>query len=123
MTDTLELTWGDGEHRFRLPIGQLRELQDKCSAGPQRILMRLSSMDWRIEDVREVIRLGLIGGGKTPSDAHMLVVRYVDERPLMESRLPAQAILMKALIGDPDDQPGELPAEKVETPTPTPMAE
>lgn len=108
---TLELEWGDGEHKFALPIGQLRELQDKCDAGPNRILQRLSGVDWRIDDIREVMRLSLIGGGMKPTEAHTLCVRYVDNRPMLESRLHAQAILMKALVGDPTDIVGKKEAD------------
>lgn len=117
MSDSsIDLDWGDGHHKFALPIGQLRELQDKCDAGPNRILQRLSGIDWRIDDIREVMRLSLIGGGMKPTDAHLLCVRYVDNRPLMESRLHAQAILLKALVGDPDDPVGKNQADQPTTP-------
>lgn len=108
---TIELVWGDGPQRFRLPIGQLRELQDKCDSGPGRILARLGGIDWKIDDIRETIRLGLIGGGKTPTEAYTLVSRYIDARDggLMESRQHAQIILMKALVGDQSDPVGEHP--------------
>lgn len=116
----IEMVWGDGPQRFDLPIGQLRELQDKCDVGPQRLLARLGSQDWRIDDIRETIRLGLIGGGKNPTEAYLLVKRYIDDRRggLMESRSHAQVILMKALVGDPSDPVGEpLTAETPEQET------
>jgi hypothetical protein len=115
----IDLIWGDGEQKFALPIGQLRELQNKCDAGPAKVLGRLGSTEWFIDDIRETIRLGLIGGGKTPAEAHMLVVRYIDERPggLMESRLVAQVALMKALVGDPSDPVGEPQAAETATAT------
>jgi hypothetical protein len=109
---TLELEWGDGLHKFALPIGQLRELQDKLDSGPNRILQRLAGVDWKIDDIREVMRLGLIGGGMRPVEAHVLCGRYVDNRPYMESRLHAQAILMKALVGDPTDEVGKKEADQ-----------
>lgn len=108
----VSFAWGDGEHTFRLAIGQLRELQEKCNAGPAEILARLSGATWRVDDLRETIRLGLIGGGKSPTDAHLLVVRYVDAVPLFDSVAPAQAILMAALVGAPGDQPGKPKAGK-----------
>lgn len=101
----IELTWGDGEHRFRLAIGQLRELQDKCKCGPQEIADRLRLGTWRVDDIRETIRLGLIGGGKTPLEALTLVVRYVDGRPWAESTLVAFGIISAAIWGVPEDQP------------------
>lgn len=101
------LTWGDGEHVFRLAIGHLRELQDKTGTGPFAILKRLLDGSWRVDDAREIIRLGLIGGGMTPIDALLLVKRYVDERPIMESIAPAQIVLGRALMGDTDDDVGK----------------
>jgi hypothetical protein len=112
---TITLTWGDGEHRFRLAIGQLRELQEKADAGPAEIVDRLSSGRWRIDDVRETIRLGLIGGGMAPGDAYRLTVRYVDERPWLENVRPAQAVLMAALVGAPDEPVGKAEAAEAET--------
>lgn len=107
----IEFDWGDGRHRFRLAIGQLRELQDKCSAGPAQILQRLQDRTWRIDEPREIIRLGLIGGGMMPTQAIALVVRYFDERPFNENIIPAFNILASALVGVPDDQPKQGSSE------------
>lgn len=148
----IDLVWGDGEHKFDLPIAQLRELQEKCDAGPADILARLvlvhpavfgrgaplpenyQGIDaedlfrvdttsyfavrglgsgWRVDDVIEVIRLGLIGGGKSPAEAYSLVDRYIVKRPqdLADNRQTAAIVLTKALVGDPSDPVGEPPAE------------
>lgn len=104
---SVELNWADGSHRFRLPIGQLRELQEKCNAGPMEILNRLILKTWRVDDVRETIRLALIGGGMVPDKALALTIRYVEARPWFENVPIAQAILMAAVIGVPGDQPGK----------------
>jgi hypothetical protein len=112
------LTWGDGEHLFRLPIGQLRELQDKCDAGPAQIMMRLVSHTWRVDDILQPIRLGLIGGGKSPTDALLLVRRYVEERPLAENITVAAEIIAAAISGDPKedgDTAKKAPATKEAT--------
>ncbi|GHC61629.1 gene transfer agent family protein [Limoniibacter endophyticus] len=156
MTQTHEDILGGVKRKFRLPIGELRELQEKCEAGPATILARLMSYqpnatkrpepsdythgdadpdyiadfnvysmlrsfggDWRVDDIRETIRLGLIGGGTTPTDAYIAVARYIDTRPLWEHAGLACAILLKALTGDKDDDPGKAP---VETTTPTEAA-
>jgi len=97
--------WGDAEHEFRLAIGQLRELQDKTNSGPPTIFQRLLMKTWFVDDIRETIRLGLIGGGMKPLDALALVINYVDNRPLMENVDAAIEILGAALVGVPDDQP------------------
>lgn len=105
---SITFDWADGEHTFRLAIGHLRELQDKTDCGPMQVFDRLSSKSWRVDDVREVIRLGLIGGGMKPLDALVLTKRYVDEQGinLVENALAAQNILLAALVGVRDDQVG-----------------
>ncbi len=105
-----EITWAGGEHAFDLKIEHLRALQDRCDAGPEWILARLSNKQWHVNDVVDTIRLGLEGGGMEKTDARKLVQRYVEDRPLTLSVLTAQAVLMMALYGDPDDQPGEAGA-------------
>ncbi len=111
---SITLEWADGEeHVFRLPLGQLRELQEKTDCGPLFLFNRIIAGQWRIDGLRETIRLGLIGGGMEPAKAHTLVKRYVDDRPFTESIKPAQAILGAALIGAPDgEKPGKQKASK-----------
>lgn len=118
---SVSFDWADGHYRFRLPIEQLLELQVKCDAGPPEIHARLASARWRVEDLRETIRLGLIGGGLTPVKALELTRAYVDQRPLHESVNPAFAILTAALVGVPGDQPEEgAPSKKAGAETGTP---
>lgn len=105
-----DITWAGGEHPFDLKIEHLRALQDRCDAGPEWILARLSNKQWHVNDVVDTIRLGLEGGGMEKAEARKLVARYVEDRPLTLSVLTAQAVLMLALYGDPDDQPGEADA-------------
>jgi hypothetical protein len=107
MDGSVTRPWADMEQcRFKLGIGQLRELQEKTNSGPPEVFNRLGNHTWRVDDIRETIRLGLIGGGQVPPlDALAKVVRYVDNRPLMENAGIALSIIGAALIGDPMDQP------------------
>lgn len=101
----VELQWADGGpdgegYRFDISkIKQQRELEAKCDAGIQRIMQRLLSGDARVDDYRETIRLGLIGGGMAPVTATKLVVDYVDGRPRIESISVAVAVLMTLCTG------------------------
>jgi hypothetical protein len=96
--------FGDDEHTFRLAIGQLIELEEKRDAGAPLILNRLLSATWFVSDVREVIRLGLIGGGMPATDAIRLVKRYVEDVPSwQENALLATAVLGAALQGVEDE--------------------
>jgi len=155
MSKALKQEFGGAEREFRLGIGELRELQTKCEAGPATILARVMSYqpqaigmkrpnandyelgasdpdfiadfnvysllrtvgnDWRVDDVRETIRLGLIGAGATPTDASLAVARYVDVAGDWPANVGlAAAILLHALVGPQDDQVGKA---TVETETP-----
>lgn len=105
-----DIKFADGGYRFRLAIKQLRELEEKCGAGVMEIFHRLLDQKSRADDIRETLRLGLIGGGLEPQQALTLVIRYVDERPLMENIPTAQIVLGSAIFGVPGDQPGKTPA-------------
>lgn len=104
---TVEFDWADDHYEFRLAIGQLRELQEKCNCGPNELLGRLRQGTWRVDDIRETIRLGLIGAGKTPSEALKIVRTHVEMRPWLENVQPAQLILMAALMGVPEEPVGK----------------
>lgn len=106
--------WADGQYTFRLPIGQVRELEEKCGLGVYEIYLRMAARQWRFDHLRETIRLGLIGGGMSPVEALKLVQRYVDERPFIESVEPALRILGAGLVGPEEDQPLGKKAEAAE---------
>lgn len=104
------LKWANGNHTFRLGWGEIIMLQEECNAGPFEILMRLSRGTWRIQEIDAIIRLGLIGGGMTPSEALSLTEKYVRARPPMENLVFARGILGVAVQGNPDEAPGKDPA-------------
>lgn len=108
---SVELDFGDATYAFRLAWAQLIELQERCDAGPYVVLNRLYNGQWKVEDISNVIRLGLIGGGMTPVDALKKVRAYVEERPPLENVLIAQAILAVALQGAPEEKLGEAQGE------------
>lgn len=123
MLQSVTLPWGGEERRFALHIGELRALQTKCDAGPEEIAARLAptvtALDnevgfadavrlglvghWRIDDVRETILQGLIGGGLAPHDATVLVLTYVDGRPLRENTSTAYLVLLASIQGVPEE--------------------
>lgn len=112
----ITMDWADGTYTFRLAWAELAELQEQCDAGPFVILDRLQTRQWRIQDVSNVIRLGLIGGGMEPVKALKLVRSYVEARPPMENVIYASGILSAGLMGAPDEPPGEPKApNQIET--------
>lgn len=112
----ITIPWGDGEYSFRLGHRELYQLQEKCDAGPRRIAARLMLYDpmknpfgddYRTDDIRETIRLGLMGAGKTQGEALNLVMRFVDTQPLEENRIIAFKILEPAIWGSKDEPVGK----------------
>src|SRR5262245_43932089 len=100
----VELTWGDGEHKFNIAkLKCILELEEKCEVGVAEIYQRISTGKWRFNDIRETLRLGLIGAGMRPDQALRLINRYCDDRPWTESLLTAQAVLIAAMVGVPGD--------------------
>lgn len=116
---SIVLAWGDGDHRFRLPIGQLRELEEKRSGGLFELFDRMVRRTCRIDDIREIIRLGLIGGGIGQTDgmnakaAMELVDRYLDDWPRQDSWAAAVRIIDAAITCEGGEQVGKDDAEAV----------
>jgi hypothetical protein len=101
---SITIDWGDDTYDFRLGWGELAKLQEACDAGPFVILDRINNGACKLADISEVIRWGLVGGGKTPADALKLVRQYVEGRPPAENRLTAYAILSAGCYGAPEEQ-------------------
>lgn len=99
----ITMTWGDGEHYFRLGRKVIQELQEKTGKGPFALYRRIEAGDWTIQDLSETIRLGLIGGGMAPAEAAKLMKNYFDDTPLLQHWPAARNILLAALTGPPDD--------------------
>lgn len=104
---TVEFDWGDGPHRFRLGIKEARELEAKRDCGLYRLMHRIASGDWRVDDLRETIRIGMIGGGGSPEAVLNLIKRYFDEEPVAKQMEPALRILKAFSFGPDDEQVGK----------------
>ena len=73
-------------------------LERACDAGIFGIVHRLASHHGRLADIRETIRLGLMGGSDlSDAEATRLVMDAVDGRPLSEA-LPLAAEILNAVI-------------------------
>ena len=68
------IEWQGGEHDFCIsPLGHVLALEEACGCGVAQVYKRLVESVWSAKDVRETIRLALIGGGQTPEKALSLV--------------------------------------------------
>lgn len=102
-----EFVWGGDERTFRLGIGELLALQDKLGSGPEEIATRLRDGTWRLQDVQEIFRLGLIGAGEDAKKARALVDENIAPGRIRLSVLPALGIILSALMGDENDPVGK----------------
>lgn len=109
---SVTLTFLDGEdYVFRLAVGQLMKLQEARNCGPYEILLRLHGEGWRVEDITEVIRWGLVGGGMNEIRAKKMVREYVEHRPPMSAAAEAsplsiaQAVIHAGMIMPEEDDP------------------
>lgn len=137
--------WGDEDRTFRLGIGEWRKVQEKCDAGPPELARRLGGFvaakrqfpraplldlavsgglgAWNIDDVREPLLQGLIGGGLNPTEAGRLVRDLFDGRPLFESVPLALEVVLAGIIGPEDEPLGKSPGEAGPPPDLTSPAE
>lgn len=114
------LDFAGRRRNFELRIGEVGELERLCAAGVGAIYARLLVEQWRYDDVRETIRLGLMGGGVSEADAQMFVENYVDRGPKRAHVLLAAQILSAFIDGvAPPKDAGET-AEKSAPPATSP---
>jgi hypothetical protein len=117
----IELLFPDERRLYRLRVGELRQLQEKCGdRGPLEILSALTNGKWKVDDIIQPIRLGLIGGGMKLEDANRLVESTVHDGTFGEAAFFAIAILGAAITGPPDEKikmPKGANAGKMTTPT------
>ena len=85
--------------------------QANPKAGLLQILTAGGGGSWRVDDVREVLYRGLIGGGLDPTAAGRLMRDLHDERPLMENLPLALEVVLASLVGVEDEAVGEPQGE------------
>ena len=136
-----DIAFADGAYTFKLGLAQIAEIERKCDCGIGAIYGRVlkgryglgeGEVDplesaYRLTDLVEVIRQGLIGGGSamvdgatvkiTPARANQLVETYVfgvgDQRMALRSAWALAAAILMALIEGyepPKEEPGDGPA-------------
>ncbi|WP_417724211.1 gene transfer agent family protein [Salipiger sp.] len=74
--------FGDGLHTFALTDPMIAELERISDLGIGALYRRAVQMQFRLCDLTEIIRLGLIGGGAAPQDAMRLTDTYARNQPL-----------------------------------------
>lgn len=108
--------FGDAVYDFRLDIDGLRELQEKTDCGPAFLLQKIVAGHWRVDDLREPIRIGLVRGGLDATRAQILMLRYFDSGPLGKHATLA-ALIVQSAIFEPEEikTPGKRGPKRTKT--------
>ena len=85
--------------------------------GPTTLANAIRTNNAWPDDVRDVLRIGLVGAGMPGGEAHLKLVQYFDRRPPADSYLVAFAVLVGAFLGVPGDEIDVK--KKTTTPDPT----
>ena len=109
--EAARLTWVGGEDDFALRLGELRALQTALDSGPEEVFNRMRIGTWRADDLIQVIRWGLVGGGMDSSEAALKVTGLFDLHPAFQFKLLALQIVAHSLMGELDESPGKLDGE------------
>lgn len=91
--------FGDAERDFRLNADLVTELERKTGAGIGGLSRRMFAGDFKHQELLEVVRLGLIGGGESPAVAASLVAVYAAPLPIMELYALALPIVETVMFG------------------------
>lgn len=127
----IEDEFGGEVRTFRVLVAELRQIQTVCGAGPGEVAHRLAQSvqalhtmpkatvlqlaaagvgSLNVDDVREPILQGLIGGGMTPNEAGRLVRRWIDGRGfdgLLENASLALKLIVAGYSQPEETAPGE----------------
>ncbi|UXN61727.1 gene transfer agent family protein [Phyllobacterium zundukense] len=108
--------FGDKERAFALTPELIIELERKTGIGIAAFCNRVFRAQFHFTDILETIRLGLIGGGTSSSDAEALVDAYAKPRPIVEILPLAIVVLETVWFGSPTttDEPAEaIPQDEI----------
>jgi Phage tail tube protein, GTA-gp10 len=113
---------GEGYYDLALPLGCLENLEEIRGVGCFDLVRRVAASQWYARDIFETIRLGLIGGGMSPTKALDITTRNVTSGYLAEYAGLATEVLGLAIQRREHDPVGEQSGEET-TETPQTMTE
>lgn len=91
--------FGDADHDFRLTPPLILELERVTNAGIGALSRRFFAGEFRHQELLEVMRLGLIGGGESPQTAASLTSTYAATMPVMELYGIALPVIETVMFG------------------------
>jgi hypothetical protein len=99
MREPIILYWAGQERPFALPMARLLDLEQATETAFATVYLRLATCGFFVKDVSETIRLGLIGGGAKPEEAHSLVRKHLEWGDLIDHAQIAQQVVAHVMTG------------------------
>lgn len=104
----VEADFADGTYKFGLSWALAAEWEKETNRSLMATFLQAARIHVAVmSDIREIVRIGLIGGGTDPAKALRLVRMYVEERPAVENFPLMISILDAFLNGQPESAPTE----------------
>ena len=92
--------WAGKERLFRLNFGAVLDIEEALGRDPiGSVFLRVTSGQFRANDVYQIIRIALICGGESPVEAKRLVEAHFDTRPYIDNSQLAGDILLAIMVG------------------------
>lgn len=102
-----ELTWAGGTHVFDLNSKRVSWMISRAFPGvngdtPAAAFLRFEQGTWSPDDVKQTMRIALIGGGLSEQDTDVLVAEHVSNQPLAANAMIACQVLGYLFTGATD---------------------
>lgn len=92
------LDFGDARYNFALRCREIENLEKITGSSISDIAARVIGFRPYYGDIKNIIILGLEGGGMSPEVAQRMFERYVDGRPLFQKDNPSCPALVAAQV-------------------------
>jgi hypothetical protein len=104
------VTWAGGTHTFDLNSERvswmlqqsLRPFPGQYGDTPAAAFKRFDEGVYSPDDIENVFRIGLIGGGMSDDEAEKLIAQHVRNKPLATNAIAAQSVLYALFFGEDD---------------------
>lgn len=92
------INFGDQNYVFALRSREIENLEKATGATVADIAYRVIGMRPSFSDIKNIILLGLEGGGMPPEQAQAMFDRYVDGKPLYQKDNPSSPAMVAAQV-------------------------
>lgn len=116
--DSIVRDYAGAERKFRLRVADVLDLEEATKRPISELYGAIIGQKFRIEDIRQTVIRGLVGGGCPAEEAKRLVSERMDALPLIEHVIIAQSLMVATMTGI---EPPEVGEKKAETDPPRPM--